>query len=300
MAGTASNELRTLIAETAQIPLFPTCGRNIAGKIRTMRIPTYYVDVFTDRPFRGNPAAVCLLNSWLDDEGMHKVAAENNLSATAFLLPRGKEYEIRWFTAQSELQLCGHATLAAGFVVLSFLLPEARAVQFASRFHGVLTVEKSKTFHSLNFPALFPQQLAKVPDELSLSLSRMKLRPSEIWEVNQIYMLVLDDQNAVEKMTPDFEALRGLHPHVVLITARGNELDFVSRYFAPGYGIAEDPVTGSSHCLLTPYWSRRLGKSRLRARQLSDRGGELWCEMAGDRVVLQGAAVLTMRGTLSI
>ena len=265
-----------------------------------MRIPVFYVDVFTDRPFSGNPAAVCLLNSWLDDDRMHKVAAENNLSATAFLLPRGKQYEIRWFTAQSELQLCGHATLAAGFAVLSFLQPEARSVEFASRVHGILTVEKSKTFHSMNFPALFPQQLAEVPRELTFALSRMKLRPSEIWEVNQIYMLVLDGQEAVQNMTPDFEALRGLHPHAVLITARGDEVDFVSRYFAPGYGVAEDPVTGSSHCLLTPYWSRRLGKSRLRARQLSNRGGELWCEMAGDRVVLEGAAVLTMRGMLSI
>lgn len=265
-----------------------------------MRIPAFYVDAFTDRPFSGNPAAVCLLDWWLDDEGLHKVAAENNLSATAFLLPRGKEYEIRWFTAQSELRLCGHATLASGFVVLSFLQPEAQAVRFASRFHGTLTVEKSKTFHSLNFPALIPRLLAEVPHELALALSRMKLRPSEVWEVNQTYMLVLDDQQAVQNMTPDFEALRELHPHAVLITAAGEEVDFVSRYFAPGYGIAEDPATGSSHCVLTPYWSQRLGKSRLHARQLSLRGGELWCEMAGGRVVLQGFAVLTMRGTLSI
>ena len=265
-----------------------------------MRIPIFYADAFTDRPFSGNPAAVCLLDSWLDDEGLHKVAAENNLSATAFLLPRGKEYEIRWFTAQSELQLCGHATLASGFVVIRFLQPEALAAQFSSRFHGMLTVEKSKTFHSLNFPALFPQQLTQVPNQLTLALSRMKLRPSEIWEVNRIYMLVLEDQHAVQNMTPDFEVLRGLHPHAVLMTARGDEVDFVSRYFAPGYGIAEDPVTGSSHCVLTPYWSRRLAKSRLHARQLSRRGGELWCEMAEDRVVLRGKAVLTMRGTLSI
>ena len=265
-----------------------------------MRIPVFYVDAFTDRPFSGNPAAVCLLDSWLDEGQFHKVAAENNLSATAFLLPRGKEYEIRWFTAQSELQLCGHATLASGFVVMNFLQPEARAVQFASRFHGTLMVEKSKTFHSLNFPALFPRLLAEVPHELALALSRMKLQPSEIWEVNQIYMLVVDGQRAVQNMTPDFEALLRLHPYAVLVTAQGEEVDFVSRYFAPGYGIAEDPATGSSHCVLTPYWSRRLGKPRLHARQLSRRGGELWCEIAGDRVVLQGAAILTMRGTLSI
>lgn len=265
-----------------------------------MRIPMFYVDAFTDRPFSGNPAAVCLLDSWLDDARLHKVAAENNLSATAFLLPRGEEYEIRWFTARCELKLCGHATLASGFVVLNFLQPEAEVVHFASRSHGTLTVEKSKTFHSLNFPALSPQPLGEIPNELTSALSRMKLQPSEIWEVNQIYMLVLDDQHSVQNMTPDFEALQRLHPHAVLITAHGKEADFVSRYFAPGYGIAEDPVTGSSHCLLTPYWSRRLGKSRLHARQLSQRGGELWCEMAGDRVLLQSSAVLTMRGTLSI
>ena len=265
-----------------------------------MRIPVFYVDAFTDRPFCGNPAAVCLLDSWLDDDRLHKVAAENNLSATGFLLPRGKDYEIRWFTARCELKLCGHATLASGFVVLNFLQPEAEAVHFASRFHGLLTVERSKTFHSLNFPALFPQRLAEVPNELTLALSRMNLQPTEVWEVNQIYMLVLEDQHAVQNMTPDSEALLQLHPHAVLITSRGDEVDFVSRYFAPGYGIPEDPATGSSHCLLTPYWSRRFGKSRLHARQLSQRGGELWCELAGDRVVLESSAVLTMRGILSI
>jgi len=296
----SANVLLAQIAETPQIPLLPTTGRNIAGKIRTMRIPTFYVDAFTDRPFSGNPAAVCLLNSWLDDEGLHKVAAENNLSATAFLLPRGKDYEIRWFTARCELKLCGHATLAAGFVVFNFLRPEAEAVRFASRFHGALTVEKSGDSLAMNFPALFPQPKPEVPRELTRALSQIKLRPSEIWEVNQIYMLVLDDQRAVQNLTPDFEAFQPLHPHAVLITARGEEADFVSRYFAPGYGIAEDPATGSSHCLLTPYWSQRLGKSRLHARQLSQRGGELWCELSGDRVLLQSSAVLTMRGTLSI
>ena len=260
----------------------------------------FYVDAFTDRPFSGNPAAVCLLDSGLDVRQMHKVATENNLSATAFLLPKGKEYEIRWFTAQSELQLCGHATLASGFIVLKFLHPEVEAVDFVSRFHGMLTVRKSKTFHSLGLPAFFPQPMARIPSELALAISRMKLRSSEIWEANNVYMLVLENQDAVWNMSPDFKWLRSLHPHAVLVTARGEEADFVSRYFAPGYGIPEDPATGSSHCLLTPYWSRCLGKSRLHARQLSQRGGELWCEMADDRVLLQSNAVLTMRGTLSI
>lgn len=265
-----------------------------------MLIPTFYVNAFTDRPFSGNPAAVCLLDSWLDDARLHKVAAENNLSATGFLLPRGKEYEIRWFTARCELKLCGHATLASGFVVLNLLTPEAEMIRFESRFHGTLTVEKSKTFHSLNFPALSPQPLGEIPNELALALSRMHLRASEVWGVNHIYMVVLEDQRAVQNMAPDPEAMLQVHPHAVLITARGEEADFVSRYFAPGYGISEDPATGSSHCALTPYWSRRLGKSRMHARQLSQRGGELWCEMAGDRVLLQSSAVLTMRGTLSI
>lgn len=265
-----------------------------------MRIPFFYVDAFTDRPFHGNPAAVCLLDSWLDVGQMHKVAAENNLSATAFLLPQGKNYEIRWFTAQSELKLCGHATLASGFVVLNFLQPEFEEVQFSSQFHGILTVQKSKTLHSLSFPAFPSQPVAEIPSELTAALSRLDTRPSAIWEGNHVYMLVLEDQRAVQNMTPDFDALRGLHPHAVLITARGEEVDFVSRYFAPGYGIAEDPATGSSHCLLAPYWSRRLGKPKLHARQLSLRGGELWCELAGDRVVLLSNAVLTMRGTLSI
>lgn len=265
-----------------------------------MRIPIFYVDAFTDRAFRGNPAAVCLLDSGLDVREMRKVATENNLSATAFLLPKGKEYEIRWFTAQSELQLCGHATFASGFVVLNLLHPGENVVQFASRAHGILTVEKSKTFHSLGFPVLSPQPVAEIPAGLTEAFSRMNLRPSEIWEANQVYLLVLQDQHAVRNMKPDFEALRGLHPYALLITAPGDQVDFVSRYFAPGYGIPEDPATGSSHCLLAPYWSSRLGKSRLHARQLSQRGGELWCEMAGDRVLLQSNAVLTMRGMLSI
>ena len=141
-----------------------------------MRIPIFHVDAFAQGPHSGNPAAVCLLDSWLDDSWLRKVAAENNLSATAFLLSRGKEYEIRWFTAQSELQLCGHATLASGFVVLNFLHPEAEAVEFASRFHGTLIVEKSKTLHSLSLPAFSPKPLAEIPAELSLAFSRMKLR----------------------------------------------------------------------------------------------------------------------------
>ena len=265
-----------------------------------MRIPFFYVDAFTDRPFHGNPAAVCLLDSWLDVGQMHKVAAENNLSATAFLLPQGKNYEIRWFTVQSELKLCGHATLASGFVVLKLLRPESEEVRFSSRFHGMLTVQKSKTFHSLSFPAFPPQPVAEITSEVTAALSRMNLHASEIWKVNQVYMLVVEDQHVVQNMKPDFEALRSLHPHAVLITARGEEVDFVSRYFAPGYGIPEDPATGSSHCLLAPYWSRRLGKPKLHARQLSLRGGELWCEVVGDRVVLHSNAVLTMRGTLSI
>ena len=151
--------------------------------------------------------------------GLHKVAAENNLSATAFLLPKGQGYEIRWFTARCELKLCGHATLASGFVVLNFLQPEAEMVRFESRFHGTLTVEKSETSLSMNFPALFPQPRPEIPRELTRALSRMNLRPSEVWEVNQIYMLVLEDQRAVQNMTPDFEALQQLHPHAVLITA---------------------------------------------------------------------------------
>jgi len=267
--------------------------------INAMRIPLFHVDAFTNKPFRGNPAAVCPLQEWLDDRTLRKVAAENNLSETAFFVPNGSHYELRWFTPRGEVRLCGHATLASAYVVLNVLKPGLDTVQFETRQSGILTVRKNVDLFAMDFPALFPKRCDEVPDSLVCALGPGP-RPSELWEVNDIYVALYESEADIQNMRPDFSRLELLHPAVVAVTAPGKKVDFVSRYFKPSYGMPEDPATGSAHCALTPYWAQRLGKSKLHARQLSERGGELWCEMTGDRVILKGNAVLTMRGELVI
>lgn len=264
-----------------------------------MRIPLFHVDAFDTEPFTGNPAAVCPLQGWLDDEALRKVAAENNLSETAFLVPNSGHYELRWFTPRSEVRLCGHATLASAYVVLNLLEPGTDAVQFETRYSGTLTVRRDGDLFAMDFPALFPKHCEDIPQGLVEALGPGP-RPSDVLEVNDIYVVVCENETAIRSMRPDFSRLALLHPAVVAVTAPGKNVDFVSRYFKPSYGMPEDPVTGSSHCALTPYWAQRLGKSQLHAHQLSERGGELWCELVGDRVILEGTAVLTMRGMLVI
>ena len=264
-----------------------------------MRVPLFYVNAFPDQPFSGNPAAVCLLNSWLDDGLLRKVAAESNLSATAFLVPRADAYEIRWFTGTCELKLCGHATFASGFIVLKVLRPRLDWIEFATRLKGNVTVRNEGGLLSMDFPALYPKPTIDVPETLSRALG-LHSKPSEVLEVNETYFVVMENQAAIQNLQPDTRMLRQLHPHPVSVSAMGESSDIVSRFFAPAYGIPEDPVTGSAHCALTPYWTERLGKSQLHARQLSARGGELWCEMAGERAILRGKAVLTMQGTLEV
>jgi PhzF family phenazine biosynthesis protein len=272
--------------------------------IKAMRIPLFHVDAFTNQLFRGNPAAVCPLDAWLDDELLRKVAAENNLSETAFFVPNsGKSgessCELRWFTPRGEVKLCGHATLASAFVLLNLLQSGSHEVRFETRFSGTLTVRKDGELFAMDFPAMFANPGTDVPDALISALGPSP-RPSQVMEVNDTYIAVYDNLSTIQNMRPDFARLERLHPYVVSVTARGDDVDFVSRYFKPSYGMPEDPVTGSAHCALTPYWAQRLGKTQLHARQLSERGGELWCEMAGNRVILKGDAVLTMQGTLSI
>jgi len=264
-----------------------------------MRIPLFHANAFTDGRFTGNPAAVCLLNSPLDDGQLSKVAAENNLSATAFLVPSGKEYELRWFTPRCEVKLCGHATLAAAHIVLRILEPSRETIRFKTRLQGVLTVYKGSDCLRMDFPALIPKPVANLPETLYRALGR-DVRPVEVVEVNETYIARLGDEGAVRSLHPDLALLEQLHPFAAVVTAPGENADFVSRYFAPGYGIPEDPVTGSAHCALAPYWAQRLGKSRLRARQLSERTGGLWCELDGDRVILEGKIQLTMQATLQI
>lgn len=270
-------------------------------KIYAMQIPLFHVDAFSDRAFNGNPAAVCFLDFWLDDGFLRKVAAENNLPATGFLVPSNEGYELRWFSSVCELKLCGHATLAAAFVLFHFLRPELEKVQFSTRFRGTLTVQKIGDLLSMEFPAIAARCCAPIPELLTaLPPTLQSADIIALFEGNQTYAVFLESQSKVENFRPDLANLERLHPESLVITARGNDVDFVSRYFAPTYGVPEDLVTGSSHCLLTPIWAEKLGKTRLHARQLSARPGELWCELRGDRVVLQGNAVPIMRGSLTI
>jgi PhzF family phenazine biosynthesis protein len=264
-----------------------------------VRFPLFHVDAFASQPVTGNPAAICFLNSWLDDEALRKVAAENNLSATAFLVAANGTYKLRWFTPRCEIKLCGHATLAAAYVVLNVLQPTLDTVEFATRFSGTLKVRKDNSFLQMDFPALFPYACSVMPIGLIEALGTSVI-PLEVLEVNDTYIVVYDSPEAVRNLHPDFARLEQFHPYAVMATAPGDKSDIVSRYFAPSYGIPEDPVTGSAHCSLTPYWTKRLGKMALHAHQLSERGGELWCELKGDRVILKGQAVLTMQGSLRI
>jgi PhzF family phenazine biosynthesis protein len=264
-----------------------------------MHIPLFHVNAFTNRPFSGNPAAVCPLQEWLDDGLLQKVAAENNLSETAFFVPGRDHYDLRWFTPRCEVSLCGHATLASAYVVLSLLERDLDGVRFETRLRGALTVRQDNGIFSMDFPAMFGKPCANPPEALIRGLGSETL-PSSMLEANDTYIAVYETQTAIQDIRPDFATLEQLHLFAVAITAPGEEVDFVSRYFAPSYGIPADPVTGSAHCALTPYWTERLGKTQLYARQVSDRGGELWCEIAGNRVILKGRAVLTLEGTVQI
>ena len=269
-----------------------------------MRIPFYQVDAFTNRPFAGNPAAVCPLPEWLDDATLRKVAAENNLSETAYLVSREGFYDLRWFSPRCEVELCGHGTLASAYVLLDILRPELRKVRFETRFNGALSVHKEGDRFVMDFPAMPPQVCVNPPEFLACALGA-SASPLNILEANRNYVVVYENCSSVRSLRPDFEMLGHLHPFGVIVTAPGvarpeDEVDFVSRYFAPSYGIPEDPVTGSSHCALAPYWAQRLHKTNLHVLQMSERGGELWCEIAGDRVILKGNAVLTMQGALHI
>lgn len=268
-----------------------------------MRIPLFHVNAFTNRAFGGNPAAVCPLQDWLDDALLRKVAAENNLSETAFFVPKAgqsaRNYDLRWFTPRCEVSLCGHATLAAAYVLLDVLQPGLPSVCFETRRSGPLTVTKDGTMFVMDFPAMLGKGRPAPPEALLHGLGEGP-QPATLLEANDTYIAVYENQAAIQRIRPDFVALEELHPFAVSVTAPGDDSDFVSRYFAPSYGIPEDPVTGSVHCALTPYWAERLGKKQLYARQISDRGGELWCELAKDRVLIKGNAILTLQGSLQI
>jgi PhzF family phenazine biosynthesis protein len=255
----------------------------------------YQIDAFTDHLFGGNPAGVIILDSWPEEHLMQSIAAENNLAETAFIVPEGKEYRIRWFTPSAEVDLCGHATLASAYVFFNELGYDRDLIRFQSK-SGLLTVGKNGHWLTLDFPADHITPIEPTP-------AMQKCMDTNILEAyvgRSDYMFVLADQRAVKESHYDQLSISALGRRGVIVTAEGKDVDFVSRFFAPALGIPEDPVTGSAHTTLTPYWAHRLGKTELTAKQLSPRGGFLKCVLAGERVRISGQAVKYMQGEIKI
>lgn len=259
-----------------------------------MKIRQYQVDAFAKEVFEGNPAAVCPLDHWPEDRLLQAIAEENNLAETAFFVPSAKGFSLRWFTPVREVDLCGHATLASAHVLFEILGYDHPAITFETR-SGDLTVERRGSLLVMDFPALRPRPCA-APDALIDALGQ---QPSEVLAADD-YIAVFDSEAVIRALSPDQTGLRALDLRGVAVTAPGNQVDFVSRFFAPKYGIPEDPVTGSAHCELTPYWAAKLNRNRLQARQVSRRGGDVACELRGERVALAGSAVLFMEAEIHI
>lgn len=259
-----------------------------------MLIPIYQIDAFTDQLFKGNPAAVCLLEFWPEDHILQSIAAENNLSETAFCLLKNKHYDLRWFTPQAEIDLCGHATLAAAYVIMRYVDSSLKKVSFETK-SGILSVECENDLIAMDFPAR-PAIPCQAPSEL---LNGLGIKPKDVFRARD-YMVVYDNEAIVRDLIPDMRLIEQVDCTGVIVTAPGDTIDFVSRFFAPKVGIPEDPVTGSSHCTLIPYWAERLGKFKLTAAQLSKRGGVLVCENRNARVKIAGKAVTYLEGMIHI
>jgi len=258
-----------------------------------MKLRQYQIDAFAREVFAGNPAAVCPLDAWLEEGVMQAIAAENNLSETAFFVPSARGFHLRWFAPAAEVDLCGHATLAAAYVLFELLGHAGPEILFETR-SGELIVRRTDAGEfTMDFPAQPPVPCA-APEALLAGLGR---EPREVLQAAD-YIAVFEHEDDIRTLTPDLEQLRKLDLRGVCVTAPGLEADFVSRFFAPNYGIPEDPATGSAHCELAPYWQGRLGKNRLAARQLSSRGGEVGCEVSGERVFLTGSAVRFMEADI--
>jgi PhzF family phenazine biosynthesis protein len=262
-----------------------------------MRIPLYQVDAFTSRLFGGNPAAVCPLTEWLPDATMQAIAAENNLAETAFFVAQDAGYLLRWFTPTVEVDLCGHATLASGYVVTHILAPDRRSVRFDTLKAGPLVVTRDGDRLAMDLPS-WPPERGPADPQILAALGRP---PAESFVARGRTLAIYERAEDVAALRPDFAAMRQVPGADAIVTAPGHEgIDFVSRYFAPNHGVDEDPVTGSAHCVLTPYWADRLGKKELTARQISARGGDLLCALRTDRVTLAGRAVLYLEGTINV
>ncbi|MBL7032615.1 MAG: PhzF family phenazine biosynthesis protein [Candidatus Delongbacteria bacterium] len=257
-----------------------------------MKLPIYQVDAFSGRLFAGNPAAIVPLINWLPDTTMQRIALENNLSETAFFVKTGNDFHIRWFSPTAEIDLCGHATLATGFVIMKLISPELDVVRFDSQ-SGPLSVERVGERFQLDFPSR-PGKAIPSPPQLEAALG---LEPQATL-LSRDCLVVVGSEQEVRALTPDMDRLLEIDGDGVLVTAPGSDCDFISRCFFPKLGITEDPVTGSAHCTLVPYWSDRLGKTALHSRQASARGGELWCELVGSRVLIAGECVLYLTGEI--
>jgi PhzF family phenazine biosynthesis protein len=259
-----------------------------------MNLEIYQVDAFTSTPFAGNPAAVVPLSSWLPAETMLNIAAENNLAETAFFVRNEDGYDLRWFTPTVEMDLCGHATLASAYVLYELLGETADVLKFQTR-SGQLKVGRKNGLLVLDFPSR-PAVDCEIPEGLVEAIGK---RPKEVLK-SRDYLMVYESEKEIRDIKPNFAALLEIPAHAVIVTAKGTDCDFVSRFFAPEVGVFEDPVTGSAHCTLIPYWAEKLGKTELFARQLSSRGGELFCELRNDRVKIGGKAVLYMKGEIYV
>ncbi len=260
-----------------------------------MELTIYQVDAFTNQLFGGNPAAICPLTEWLPTATLQKIALENNLSETAFIIPEGKNYHIRWFTPAIEVDLCGHATLATAHALYSEMGYQGEKVVFNSK-SGLLTVAKNDDLYTMNFPADNIKSVP-IPREITEALG---VQPIEVFRGKDDYLAIFDQQSTIEHFTPDFKKLGQLKARGVITTAKGDTVDFISRCFFPAAGINEDPVTGSAHTTLTPYWTQKLEKTNMSALQLSARGGVLQCEYLGDRVNISGQAVTYLRGKILV
>jgi PhzF family phenazine biosynthesis protein len=259
-----------------------------------MELDLYQIDAFASKPFEGNPAAVCPIDDWLSDELMQSIAEENNLSETAFFIPTDNGFHIRWFTPTNEVDLCGHATLAAAYVLFNILGYKGEKVVFNSK-SGILTVTKNDEWLVMDFPAQ-PPVLCDIPKEIEKAFD---IAPIECLK-SEDYIVVFEREIDIARASPDFEQLKKLDLRGVIITAKSSSYDFITRFFAPKYGIPEDPVTGSAYTQLAPYWASKIGKKRFKVKQVSSRGGELSCEIVENRVHISGKAIKYLEGKIKI
>jgi PhzF family phenazine biosynthesis protein len=260
-----------------------------------MKLPIYQIDAFAEKVFEGNPAAVVPLETWLPDSLMQQIAMENNLSETAFFVPAENGFHIRWFTPLAEVNLCGHATLASAHVLFNLLNFAESEIRFQSR-SGILTVKKENNLIVLDFPASPITEIA-IPDEVAKAFH---IQPVACFKGRDDYMLIFENEEQVAQLKPDFQQLVRANTRGVICTSKSETYDFISRFFAPAVGVNEDPVTGSAHTMLIPYWSGVLGKNELTAKQVSARGGIMFCKNCGVRVEIGGKAVTYLAGEIIV